>query len=213
MTFAEAQTDLDHLWQECYAQAKDEVRGNWQDPGVMRRRRERATELADARVAASMKEAMSITAEDAKMMRAAEFDASENGLSFQSDAWFLSKTGRWLNQSGTIMMELDKDGVVSMWQRKTYEYNRVKPKLRSEKADKPLTHRCFHYFDDSREGQKLVGTVWQSDAGGLWSGHCTTGVEEGLYGHLGDFDYQHEAVVCLKRRLLGDKTAKGRNAD
>lgn len=85
--------------------------------------------------------------------------------------------------------------------------------LREEKGNKPLTFQVFHYFDDARQGQTLVGSVWQTDEGGEWSAHCTCDVKEGLYGHLGDFDSKDDALDCLKRRLGGDKTAKGRQGD
>lgn len=81
--------------------------------------------------------------------------------------------------------------------------------LRRETVSKPLSHVTYHYFD----GATYVGAVWQTDADGPWSAHCTTAVKEGLYGHLGDFDSENEALDCLKRRLGGDKTAKGKDAD
>lgn len=57
MTFLEAKQmfevnirQLDDIWNECWQQAKNELRGNWQDPDVMKRWRERAYELADERL-------------------------------------------------------------------------------------------------------------------------------------------------------------------
>jgi hypothetical protein len=47
-TLREAESRLQEVWNSAYEKAKDEVRGNWQDPDVMRRRRERAYEIADA---------------------------------------------------------------------------------------------------------------------------------------------------------------------
>jgi hypothetical protein len=82
--------------------------------------------------------------------------------------------------------------------------------LREQVIDKkPLTHQCFHYHDDTREFT-YVGAVWQNDEGGKWSAFCTSDVE--LYGHLGDFDDKDVALDCLKRRINGDKSAKGENA-
>lgn len=84
--------------------------------------------------------------------------------------------------------------------------------LRREDANKVLCHKSYHFYDESRQ-YPLVGSVWQEEKDGPWGAHCTMGVEEGLYGHLGDFDNYGEALDCLKRRVAGDKTAKGKDSD
>lgn len=57
MKFVEAKHQIDlaerklrEVYSEAYQQAKVEIGGNWQDPGVMRRRRERAVEIADEKM-------------------------------------------------------------------------------------------------------------------------------------------------------------------
>lgn len=41
---------LESMWRECWGQARDEIRGNWQEPDVMARSRVRAEELVNERL-------------------------------------------------------------------------------------------------------------------------------------------------------------------
>jgi hypothetical protein len=44
----DTQFRLTVTWRECWKQARKEIRGNWQDPEIMARSRQRAQEIADA---------------------------------------------------------------------------------------------------------------------------------------------------------------------
>jgi hypothetical protein len=76
--------------------------------------------------------------------------------------------------------------------------------LREEAVDKPLCHRCYHYFDDSQQ-YPYVGAVWQDDEGGSWEAFCTMSVLKWQYGHLGEFDSKDAALTSLEGRIRGER--------
>lgn len=63
-----------------------------------------------------------------RLMDAAEKDAQDNGLTFSPNNWFqCPQTGRYLNMSGTIILELNADdGLVAFWERQSHDYARLK---------------------------------------------------------------------------------------
>ena len=44
---AKAEGWLTELWGKCYGRAVDQIKGNWQDPAVLKRRKELATKYAN----------------------------------------------------------------------------------------------------------------------------------------------------------------------
>ncbi len=80
---------------------------------------------------------------------------------------------------------------------------RSKTKVKVRKDAVSQSH-CNYYI-----GKQHIGAVWQDERDGPWSAHCTSGIELGLYGHLGNFETLLLAEKCLLQRAAGDITAKG----